>query len=247
MLDQQITEVDSHKHLGEYFSNDCSWHRHINYIKDKAWSRINIMRKLKFKLDRKSLETIYLTFIRPILEYGDVVWPVGAASRYNLRNANNLQTITTRTNLYYQSFLPTTIRSWKNLPIEIKQADTVNSFKNYLIKKQPVPKYYYVGNRWAQILHTRLRTNCSSLNIDLFNKNISDSPLCSCGSIEDAQHFFFHCRHYTVQRNALLNAVSTYIVPSLKCILYGDPSLSLELNSNIFQHVQKFIIDTKRF
>ena len=32
------------------------------------------MRKLKFKLDRKSLETIYLTFIRPLLEYGDVLW-----------------------------------------------------------------------------------------------------------------------------------------------------------------------------
>ena len=152
-----------------------------------------------------------------------------------------------RVNLYYQSFLPSAIRSWNNLPIEIKQAGTVNSFKNHLIKKQPVPKYYYVGNRRAQILHTRLRTNCSSLNIDFFNKNISDSPLCSCGSIEDAQNFFFHCRHYTVQRNALLNAVSTYIVPSLKCILYGDPSLSLKLNSNTFQHVQKFIIDTKRF
>ena len=74
MLDQQITEVGSHKHLGVYFSNDCSWHRHINHIKVKAWSRINVMRKLKFKLDRKSLETIYLTFIRPILEYGDIVW-----------------------------------------------------------------------------------------------------------------------------------------------------------------------------
>ena len=32
------------------------------------------MRKLKFKLDRKSLETIYLTFIRPLLEYGDVIF-----------------------------------------------------------------------------------------------------------------------------------------------------------------------------
>ena len=32
------------------------------------------MRKFKFKLDRKSLETIYLTFIRPLLEYGDVIW-----------------------------------------------------------------------------------------------------------------------------------------------------------------------------
>ena len=32
------------------------------------------MRKFKFLLDRKSLETIYFSFIRPILEYGDVVW-----------------------------------------------------------------------------------------------------------------------------------------------------------------------------
>ena len=206
MLDQQITEVDSH--LGVYFSNDCSWHRHIKYIKDKAWSRINVMRKLKFKLDRKSLETIYLTCIRPILEYGDVVWnnctqyekeelekiqteaariatgatkfislnalfreiqreslqdrrhnhqltlfykmhtnlapehltslvpqPVGAASRYNLRNAYNLQTITTRTNLYYQSFLPSAIRSWNNLQYNSTCSEFHNRYKTFLACK----------------------------------------------------------------------------------------------------------------
>ncbi|MCG8079340.1 MAG: hypothetical protein JAY75_24360, partial [Candidatus Thiodiazotropha taylori] len=55
-------------------SSDCTWHHHINYITEKAWTRINVMRKLKFKLDRKSLETIYLTFIRPLLEYGDILW-----------------------------------------------------------------------------------------------------------------------------------------------------------------------------
>ena len=32
------------------------------------------MRKLKFKLDRKSLEIIYTVFIRPLLEYADVIW-----------------------------------------------------------------------------------------------------------------------------------------------------------------------------
>ena len=97
----------------------------------------------------------YLTYLVP--------QPVGAASRYNLRNANNLQTITTRTNLYYQSFLPSTIKSWNNLPIEIKQADTVNSFKNHLIKKQPVPKYYYVGNR--RVVAVALRTHSTSFFI----------------------------------------------------------------------------------
>ena len=32
------------------------------------------MRRLKLVLDRKSLEVIYISFIRPILEYGDNVW-----------------------------------------------------------------------------------------------------------------------------------------------------------------------------
>ena len=32
------------------------------------------MRKLKFELDWKSLQTIYLNFIRPVLEYANVAW-----------------------------------------------------------------------------------------------------------------------------------------------------------------------------
>ena len=74
MDETQINEVTSHKHLGVIFSNDCSWHNHIEHIKTKAWNRINVMRKLKFKLDRRSLQTIYFSFIRPLLEYADVVW-----------------------------------------------------------------------------------------------------------------------------------------------------------------------------
>ena len=69
----QIQEVTSHKHLGLIFSNDCTWHEHRDNIKSKAWNRIYIMRKLKFKLDRHSLQTIYFSFIRPLLEYSDVV------------------------------------------------------------------------------------------------------------------------------------------------------------------------------
>ena len=32
------------------------------------------MRRLKFIFDRKSLEIIYTSFIRPVLEYGDTIW-----------------------------------------------------------------------------------------------------------------------------------------------------------------------------
>ena len=74
MGNTQIAEVNTHKHLGIILSHDCSWHAHIEYIKEKAWQRINMMRRLKFILDRKSLEIIYLSFIRPVLEYGDTIW-----------------------------------------------------------------------------------------------------------------------------------------------------------------------------
>ena len=74
MQNHQRSEADSHKHLGLYFSNDCTWHQHIKYISDKAWSRINTRKKLKFRLDRMSLETIYIAFIRSRSEYGDVIW-----------------------------------------------------------------------------------------------------------------------------------------------------------------------------
>jgi hypothetical protein len=41
---------------------------------DKANRRLGILRSLKYKLDRLSLEKIYMSFIRPILEYGDIIW-----------------------------------------------------------------------------------------------------------------------------------------------------------------------------
>ena len=71
MNNEPINEVSCHKHLGIFLSSDGTWHEHIN---NKAWSRINLIRKLKFLLDRKSLEITYFTFIRPLLEYADVVW-----------------------------------------------------------------------------------------------------------------------------------------------------------------------------
>jgi hypothetical protein len=43
-------------------------------ITGKAYKRINILRKFKFILYRKTLEKIYFTFVRPLIEYADVIW-----------------------------------------------------------------------------------------------------------------------------------------------------------------------------
>ena len=74
MAQLNINEVTLHQYLGLFFSDDGSWHEHIDHVKAKSWFRLNIMRKLKFQFDRKSLEIIYTSFIRPLLEYPNVVW-----------------------------------------------------------------------------------------------------------------------------------------------------------------------------
>ena len=51
---------------------------------------MNVMRRLKFCLDRKSLETFSLTFIRPILQYADVVWD--NCTNYEKRELDKIQT-----------------------------------------------------------------------------------------------------------------------------------------------------------
>jgi hypothetical protein len=60
--------------LGVIFSNDCKWTKHIDKLIEKSSKQINVLRKLKFKLKQNYLEKIYLTFIRPILEYASEVW-----------------------------------------------------------------------------------------------------------------------------------------------------------------------------
>jgi hypothetical protein len=69
-----ISNVTEHKHLGLQLSDDGNSNKHINMITKKTFSRVNILRKFKFILDRKTLETIYITFISPLLEYANVVW-----------------------------------------------------------------------------------------------------------------------------------------------------------------------------
>ena len=69
-----VTEVNSHKHLGIIITTDLTWTAHIDAICSKALKRLDILRSLKYTLPRRALEQIYFTFIRPIIEYGDVIY-----------------------------------------------------------------------------------------------------------------------------------------------------------------------------
>ena len=74
MFNTVIPIVQFYKHLGIVLTDDGSWDNHIDQITAKAWKRIHIMCRLKLSLDRQALQITYFSFIRPILEYGDVIW-----------------------------------------------------------------------------------------------------------------------------------------------------------------------------
>ena len=73
---------------------------------------------------------------------------VNNISQNSLRNADSLQSIHARTNINYQSFLPSVVREWNNLSDEAKHFSSVTSFKNYLNRNRtPVPKYFYIWTK----------------------------------------------------------------------------------------------------
>ena len=71
------------------------------------------------------------------------------------------------------------------------------------------------------------------------DKHITDSPLCRCESVEDANHYFFDCGMYAHQRILLFDSISKFHVITLNFLLFGDPTLSLAENTHIFDKVQQ--------
>ena len=295
-----LSKSSCHKHLGIQFSNTCDWTEHISKM---AWTRINLLRALKFQIHRNALERIYFAFIRPLLEYDDSVWDNGSnecktqlesvhneaarivsgASKlcsiqnlleelgwetiqerrskhklvifykiindltqeylsnllpplvsdtnpYNLRNSDNIQSIRARTNLFFNSFLPST---WNNLSEDIRNAHTVTSFKYRRNRNRQIhPKDFNAGSRIGQILHARLRMECSSLSSHLNCKNIVPTPSCECGSFESPYHFLFQCPRYTAIRDTYLhNYLDSH---TTREILYGKESATDLENEALF-------------
>ena len=69
-LQQQLAQ----KHLGLFLDEKLSFLEHIDVKIKKATVGINLMHKLNRLLPRSSLITIYKCFIRPHLDYGDVIY-----------------------------------------------------------------------------------------------------------------------------------------------------------------------------
>ena len=54
-------------------SSDASWHSQISETRPQAMKILGSMKAFKFKLDRNTLNQIYISYMRPHFEYASVV------------------------------------------------------------------------------------------------------------------------------------------------------------------------------
>ena len=126
---------------------------------------------------------------------------VHQVSQRQLRSSSNCQTPSARTN-----FIPKFFHSKNFERLEffthVTSNPSLQELKRYLDKdKVKVPQYfYYLEDRRCQILHSRLRLGCSSLNSDLFKNHLSKTDVCTCGKPETAEHYFLECNKYITAR-----------------------------------------------
>ena len=69
-----MTQSLTQKHLGMFLDTKLDFQEHLKSIFSKVNKTIGLLRKLHHILPRSPLLTIYKSFIRPDLDYGDIVY-----------------------------------------------------------------------------------------------------------------------------------------------------------------------------
>ena len=72
--DAPVTHTNCHKHLGMYLDEKLNFLQHVKEKLSKANRGIKVIRKLRHVLPRHSLITTYKSFVRPHLDYGDMIY-----------------------------------------------------------------------------------------------------------------------------------------------------------------------------
>ena len=69
-----VLQTSSQKHLGVTLDVKLTFDEHLNNVLNKVNKTIGLLRKLQNLLSRSTLITIYKAFVRPHLDYGDILF-----------------------------------------------------------------------------------------------------------------------------------------------------------------------------
>ena len=179
--------------------------------------------------------------------------------RYSTR-FSPLPNFKARTELFRNSCFPYTVNEWNNLDNIINSSESYSVFRKKMLNliRPKCNDTYGIYNPTGLKLLTRLRLGLSNLNDHKFNHNFKDciNPLCSCSlSVGNNVHFFLHCRHFSLQRQTLMNNIKSIdkdIINEtdsdlVNILLFGSSKYQYHIISKILSFSIDFILNTERF
>ena len=84
-----VTQSIYQKHLGIILDSKLTFENHLNMVTTKVNKTIGLLRKIQNLLPRTALKTIYKAFVRPHLDYGDILYD----QAFNLSFKQKLESI----------------------------------------------------------------------------------------------------------------------------------------------------------
>ena len=71
---KELTRVAEFKYLGVILDESLTWNAHVNYLLSKVSKRIGILGRTRRNISMYTANTIYKSFILPVIDYCDSVW-----------------------------------------------------------------------------------------------------------------------------------------------------------------------------
>ena len=81
--DTPLKQVQEERYLGMVLTSNMSWKNHTHQTTAKASKKLGLLYKMKNKLSRSAKSRYYSSFIRPLLEYGNVIFDNCTAAESN--------------------------------------------------------------------------------------------------------------------------------------------------------------------
>ena len=123
-----LEQVNQTKLLGVIIEDDLSWAANTKLLLKKAFSRMIILRKLvEFEVSKTDMITIYILFIRSVLEQSSVVWS-SSLTQDELMGIERAQKVALRI-IYQNNYI-----SYENALSLSNLSKMYNRFQNFLLR-----------------------------------------------------------------------------------------------------------------
>ena len=166
----------------------------------------------------------------------------------------------------YKSYIPSSIRLWNKLTVNIRSISTVNTFKinlKLIYSKTETYKPYLTGHTPGHIHLSRFRMQLSGLNSHRKKYHFIEHNNCpNCNSPnENPEHFFILCPSYAAHRRALFEHLERLLPETgvglhrldikrnrnniVQIIIFGSKIPKIDFK--VFKYAAKYVEDTNRF